>query len=74
VKFGVICVLPPVIHRICVKDTIQGDPGFHPELSHGNSPFHIHVDEHQNINKFMQTYPNIRKPFVISQAAPLTLE
>jgi hypothetical protein len=31
--------LPPVIHRICVKDTIQGDPRFYPELSHVSSPF-----------------------------------
>ena len=38
---GAICVLPPVIHRVCVEDTIQGDPRFHPKLSHVSSPFHF---------------------------------
>src|SRR6266498_2845040 len=37
-SLGAICVLPPVIHRIGIKDAIQSDPRFHPELSHVYSP------------------------------------
>src|SRR5439155_15858517 len=36
---GAIIGMPPVIHRVRVKDTIEGYPRLHPELSHVCSPF-----------------------------------
>src|SRR5689334_15666490 len=31
--------LPPVIHRVRIKDPIEGHPRLYPELSHGRPPY-----------------------------------
>src|SRR5262249_52530871 len=37
-SLGAIIRMPPVTHRICIKDSIEGHPRLHPELSHSCSP------------------------------------